>query len=53
MLTPIFWPLSDYKIHGGWDWLELKWLAANYAVLTAVWLWLAWQRRRARQNEKK
>lgn len=34
--TPFLWPLSDFTIHGWFDWLSLPWLIANYAVLTFV-----------------
>lgn len=49
MHTPIFWPISSFKISGAWDWLTPWWLLANYLVLAGVFPRLWWSKRKRRE----
>lgn len=31
--TPFLWPVSDFTLRGGWEWLDARWMVANYALL--------------------
>lgn len=44
-LTPFLFPLSDYRIYGGWEWLSVPGVIANYSAI-ALTVAVLWRRRR-------
>lgn len=49
MATPIFWPISNWKIMGWFDWLAVPWLIATYIGLIIVFLVFWWTGRLLRR----
>ncbi len=47
MYTPIFWPISNYKIPGAFDWLSWKFFVGTYIALAIIFLFLFLRRRKS------